>query len=275
MWCRLHTVSICKLVLAVAREVCAYFDARRLPDIAKKHLFLYEVETGRRVSFPLAIEAKGRPPLVQIGQTVLIFTCGWTSIIYVENKTYRIDFFGKAQLLSNCSVGLESPAPLYDPERGHIFLFGGASWWGKTRTIQMCDLRSDRWTVIRAKLGFARSHFAAVKYQRHVYFLGGCSESSVETFDLDTGYWTTWNPLPAGVLDNCGALMKGNVLVGLFTHGSPVVVHLDTMTPGTFNGEVREWVGVSKRMWVVDNQIVMMLDFKVQLLGLNLYEAGK
>ena len=76
--------------------------------------------------------------------------------------------------------------------------------------------------------------------------------------------------MPSGVLDSCGVLMKGNVLVGLFTNGSPLVVHLDTMTSRDLKQEEREWVGVSKRMWVVDSQIVMMLDSVVHILKLTL-----
>ena len=109
LWCRAHSVPLCKVVLGVVREVCAYFDARRLPDISGKHLYLYEVETQRKISFPLTIKVKGRPPLVQVGQTVLIFTCGRTSTFYTENKTYRVDFFGKVQSLCDCPMSFESP----------------------------------------------------------------------------------------------------------------------------------------------------------------------
>lgn len=79
LWSRSHCLFLRKLVPVVLREICAYFDARRLPDVAGNRLWLYEMETRRRVSFPLSIKAKGRPPLVRIGETVLIFTCGWAS----------------------------------------------------------------------------------------------------------------------------------------------------------------------------------------------------
>jgi len=79
LWSRYNSSILRKLVLGVLREVCTYFDAKRLPDIAGKHLILYEMETRRRLSFPLSIQVKGRPPLVWIGETALIFTCGRAS----------------------------------------------------------------------------------------------------------------------------------------------------------------------------------------------------
>lgn len=80
LWSRSHCFFLRKLVPVVLRVICAYFDAQRLPDVANSRLWLHEIETERRVSFPLPIKVKGRPPLVQIGETVLIFACGWAGI---------------------------------------------------------------------------------------------------------------------------------------------------------------------------------------------------
>ena len=264
-WSRGHCSSLRKLVPVVIREICAYFDARRLPDVAGNRLWLYEMESRRRVSFPLSIKTKGRPPLVRIEETVLIFACGWASTYYAGKKTYRVDFFGKTQSLSSSLIGLAGPAPLYDPETGYIYLFGGENLWGKTDKIQVYDLLTNHWTVIQAELRCARSHFSAVKYQRQVYIMGGSSDNLLEMFDLDTGNRGPVYHLPEATLDSCAGLMREHILIGLFSDCKPLTVCLDTMAYEDFHCGVDGWVGLSNRMWVDKDRIVMILDSGIQI----------
>lgn len=172
------------------------------------------------------------------------------------------------QLRSNCPVGLDSPAPLYDPETNYAYLFGGANKQGKTRTIQVYDLLADRWTVIRAELLYPHSHFFAVKYQRKAYLFGGCAANSIETFNLDSGKSTELAPF-RDLLDDCGTLMMGFIAVGL-RDGLPVIMYLDSRGISRFTEGAPDWAGVSKRMWALDDRIIMMLDSKVEWMPLPL-----
>lgn len=136
---------------------------------------------------------------------------------------------------------------------------------GKTSKIQVYDLLTNHWTVIKAELRCARSHFSAVKYQRQAYILGGYSDYSLETFDLDTGNWGTWYHLPEATLDNCAGLMREHILIGLSSDCKPLTVCLKRMACENFKCGVQGWVGLPKRMWVDGDRIVMILDSGVQI----------
>lgn len=126
-------------------------------------------------------------------------------------------------------------------------------------------MRSDHWTVKRAELLESRSHFSAVKYKRQAYFMGGCPGISLEMFDLDTGIQNCWSSLQAASLDSCSALIRENILIGQLNDGKFLTVRLNAKVVAQSENIIQAWVGVSKRMWVVKDFIVMMLDSRVEI----------
>lgn len=66
---------------------------------------------------------------------------------------------------------------------------------------------------------FGRSHFSAVKYERSVYLVGGCTELYLERYGLDTGESDLLLPGFRAYLQYQGAVLWKDMLVCLHSHG--------------------------------------------------------
>ena len=245
IWIRTLNPTLQKVPTSVIRETCLYFNPKRLPCVENDCLYLYELETNRKIRYPLHLNVQGQSPLVLIHHLVYLFACGPHC-----SSTYKVNFFGQHQSLPDSLFELNQPAALHDPLYDYIFIFGGAYYQTNTSIIQVFDRPGNRWIAIKASMKFARSNFTAVKYERKAYLLGGCEENSVEVFYLDTGESSLIFTGYCSGVDNCGGVIddvilttKSNVLVKLVL-STFKISKLPTRTP--------------RIMWIVDREVFLM-----------------
>ena len=254
-WTSGHNTPHHRLSYNVMREICAYFDGRRLPIIDKNTLYMSSTEVKSYFSYKLAIKTASNPPLVLIGQTIYLFTCGVNSNLYAENCTLKMNFFGEFTHLSESPrAGLSSPASLHDTENDYIFLFGGTIKRAKTRNIEVYDRHSNHWISIKAQLLCPRSHFPAVKWLRKAYLAGGCEAGYMEAFDLDTGEsLPLFQGFGFGEVREWGGLISGDsLIVGLSNW--IVVFHLPTLTFRYYCEPERGWNQQLRSFWVLGEE---------------------
>lgn len=258
LWARMSCDVIKRLVPSVLREICLYFDTTRLPDVVDDKLFVYEVESNERVSYSLSLGLKERPPLIRMREAAFIFACGPLCKFQTDQAVYRVSFFAQVQKLADSPYGYSKPAAMHDDMNDYIYLFGGASDTGKSRSVQVYDPQSNRWTVIRATMRFARSDFWAVKHNRCAYILGGCDQQSVEVFDLDTGESTIqFHEFPTSLITECVGVIDG-VLVCI---KDLQIMELNLAIHYAYcnrSGEYYKFTDRNRRVWVLGRLFFIM-----------------
>lgn len=124
LWARDLAPEYINLPKAVIREICEYFDTRKIADVWNGTLYFYHLESTLWKRFPLSFETKKRPPLLVWGGTVYVFNCGPDSNFHIGVCTYQLTGKGKETRLGDSIVmGLNGAAALYDDDQDYAYLF--------------------------------------------------------------------------------------------------------------------------------------------------------
>lgn len=264
IWVKRNHLFICKIPLSVIREICEYFDARRMVDIRNSTLYLCSIESHQSRERPLSIEVKKKPLLLVIKSFVYLFALGPDSNSYTGNWTYIVDFEGKETRLANSVFRrVEGSAPLYDNERGYCYLFGGQVDTIQILNTQVYKPAQNFWCSIQAMLIYGRSHFTALKYKRNAYLIGGNETRSLEVYSLDTGQIRVIYPnFDINLIQNCVSLCSF-FLVGYY-YDALVLVNLVTFKCKTWipiytnGGPPKKWYMEPKRAVVVGSALYLL-----------------
>ena len=269
LWIRGHCVAFQPLSKGVIREICGYYKRGVLTDVVNSTVYVHWMEIGIRYQYGLSVKIKGRPPLVQIAANIYIFACGRKAC-----SGYCIELTTMSYgAIRDSLLGLSGPAALYDDLHNYVYLFGGTASTKTTRTIQVYNPTKNSWTVVRAEMKFARSNFTAVKYRREAFFLGGCRESSIEAFDLNTGQSRlVFVGFRAALLQNCGGVMEDRLLGRI---GTEIVLLEVAPQKVLFRKEINpEHAKLPKRMWVVGRNVYLMCEASVISLTIHVLPSN-
>jgi len=226
LWVRSRCSYFQRLPISVLGEICLYFDWRRIVDIIDDRLFVFGVERQQWRYSTISVKEKGRPSLLVWHESIYLFCCGKSGILYTGNSTYHMDFGGSVQQLADSPCkGLLRPGLLYDSVDHYIYLFGGCLKSKKSTTIRVYDPKGDKWTCIQATMLLARSHFSALEYMRKALLAGGCDAVCIEIFSLETGESCLgYQGFPANLLQEHALLWNGT-LIGMFSE-CLILLHL-------------------------------------------------
>lgn len=239
LWTRRNHQSLCRIPLSVVREICEYFDNRRIVYLESSTLYFFSLERTQWSKRPLSIKVERRPPLLVVNNTVYLFACGNNSDSHIGNWTYRVNLEGQATRLANSVFrGLAGPAPLYDEDRGYFYLFGGEGG-RQFADIQVYKPKGNFWCFIQAHLICGRSYFTAVKYTQKAFMIGGNEDQSLEMYHLRTGQVRIiYVNFDINSIQDCVTACR-NLLVG-YSYNHVLFLDLNTINYGTWVPKYRK-----------------------------------
>lgn len=264
LWVRDYSSKLLKIPKSVIREICGYFDTRKIADVWNGTLYFYHLESQLWKRFPLSFETKKRPPLLVWGGAVYVFNCGPERNIHTGICTYQLTYTGKETRLGDSLLkGISGAAALYDDDQDYAYLFGGSIGSRQLACIQVYNPRRDAWCDIKARLRTVRSEFSAVKYDRKAFLIGGCNLDVMEIFDLDTGTIDLWHGNDDLKELGESAALWVHALVALLPNGM-LCINIQTGAHVPYSAffekksELRRWKKCAKRAVVLGDLLYLL-----------------